>query len=57
MVSLTFGSPSDVATGVAAGSCDSEIVFSDFTAEKAGGGGSPSQPLSDSLITSYSLHP
>ena len=48
--SPNFGSPRDVATGVAAGSCDIEMAFSGFTAPRVGGGGRPFQPLSDSSL-------
>lgn len=41
----TPGSPSDVATGVAAGSWDLGATVSGFPLRRVGGEGSPSQPL------------
>ena len=46
------GSPSDVTTGVAAGSWDLGTVTLGFVLRRIGGGGSPSQPLSRSRRTS-----
>ena len=49
---LTPGSPSDVATGVAAVSWDAGIVVSGFALRRVGGGGRPSQPASRNSKTS-----
>ena len=49
--SSRFGSPRDVAIGVAAGSRDFAITFFGSTLRRVGGGGRPCQPFFDSPIT------
>ena len=50
-----LGSPRDVATGVALGSSLPVPFDSGFSVVNAGGGGSPSQPRSRNLSTSWTI--